>query len=76
VLEKTLPASMKILRVQAKEITAHNGRDMPPEWPHQPAYEPYTTAAENSIGILEDTIDTQRPFTVAPFSVVTVVLDI
>lgn len=65
----------KILRVEAKELTAHNGRDIPPEWPYALAYEPYSTAKKNSIKINEQNWDNQEALTIAPFSVMTIVFD-
>lgn len=65
----------KILRIQTNELTAHNGRDIPPEWPYDKAYEPYSTAPENSIQIKESTWDMQAPIQIAPFSVITIVLN-
>lgn len=72
----SLPTNAKILRIQTSELTAHNGRDIPPEWPYDKAYEPYSTAAENSIKINESAWDMQTPIQISPFSVVTVVLDV
>jgi len=65
----------KILRVEAKELTAHNGRDIPPEWPYETAGEPYTTMPKNSIKIKESAWDGQVALTIAPFSVMTMVFN-
>jgi alpha-L-arabinofuranosidase len=62
-------------KVEAKEMTAHNGRDIPPELPYKPEYEPYSTAPENSIKIQSHTVDITKPFSIAPFSVMTLELD-
>ncbi len=66
----------RLLSVKANEMTAHNGRDIPPEWPYDKAYEPYSTAPPNSIKIKEQAWDMQTPLHIAPFSVITLVIDI
>jgi alpha-N-arabinofuranosidase len=65
-----------LYRIQANEITSHNGVDIPPEWPYGKAYEPYTTAATNSIKIEESSFDSSQPLKLAPFSMATLVVDI
>jgi alpha-L-arabinofuranosidase len=67
--------SVKVYRVQAREMTAHNGRDIPPEWPYDKAYEPYSSAAINSIKIVETTQNANQAIVIAPFSVLTVVIE-
>lgn len=74
-LHADIKQPVKILRVQAKEITAHNGRDIPPEWPYDKAYEPYSTAANNSIKITETKQNANQTIVIAPFSVLTVVVE-
>ena len=34
--------------LSGNEPTAHNGRDIPPEWPYRPEYEPYSSAGNNT----------------------------
>lgn len=68
-------ANGELLQVAGKEPTAHNGRDIPPEWPFRDEYDPYTTAAPNSIRIQSRLWKAGEPLRVAPFSVVTLVLD-
>ncbi len=75
-LNGVVSSKAKILRIEAKELTAHNGRDIPPEWPYETAYEPYTTATKNSIKIQENVYNTQEALVIAPFSVMTLVFDI
>lgn len=72
----SLPAKAKLLKIEAHEMTAHNGKDIPPEWPYGKASEPYSTAAPDSIGIQESSWPTHSNIMLAPFSVVTVVIDI
>ena len=69
-------AQIKVLRVQAPEMTSHNGRDIPPELPYGVAYEPYSSVKENSIKISESMQGINQPITIAPFSVITIVLDV
>lgn len=64
-----------LFRIQTKELTAHNGRDTPPEWDYQIKYEPYTSAKPNSIKIEEVNWNDKQPIKIAPFSVMTLVLD-
>lgn len=71
-LNGKMPKQANIYRIQSKELTAHNGRDIPPEWPYQPSFEPYTTASPNSIRIQESVWNTAQKLTIAPFSVMTV----
>ncbi len=61
--------------VQAKELTAHNGRDLPPEWPYQREFEPYTTESPNGIHIESKHWNIKQPLKIAPFSVMTLVID-
>lgn len=70
-LNGVAPKQAKMYRIQTKELTAHNGRDIPPEWPYQTAFEPYTTAKPNSIRIEERTWQSTASLTIAPFSVMT-----
>lgn len=85
-LSKSYPISLRFLNgkiknearlhhIQTKELTAHNGRDLPPEWPYQAAYEPYTTAMPNSIHIESTDWNIKQPLKIAPFSVMTLVFD-
>lgn len=64
----------KLYKVEAKEMTAHNGRDIPPELPYKLEYEPYSSAPKNSIKIQELSLDMNKPVVIAPFSVMTLVL--
>jgi alpha-N-arabinofuranosidase len=64
-----------VLTLQTKELTAHNGRDIPPEWPYELSYEPYSSATPNSIKIKENVWNGEQPLTIAPFSVMTIVFD-
>jgi alpha-N-arabinofuranosidase len=66
----------KLYKIEAKEMTAHNGRDIPPELPYKTEYEPYSTAPKNSIKIQELNLDVSKSVVIAPFSVMTLVLDI
>lgn len=65
----------EILSVSGKEPTAHNGRDIPPEWPHRPEYEPYTVAKPGSIRLNSAAWNKGDPVSIPPFSVLTVVID-
>lgn len=66
-----------LLQVKAAEPTAHNGRDVPSWWGSQwlSVYEPYTSAAANSIALKTTTWTAGSAVTVAPFSVVTIVMN-
>ncbi len=64
-----------LLRISTKELTAHNGRDIPPEMPYEQQFEPYSTAATNSIDIQRSNWSVKQPLKIAPFSVITLVLD-
>jgi len=64
-----------IYKIETKELTAHNGRDLPPEWPYDIKNEPYTTAIPNSIGIQTQNWNEKQPLKIAPFSVMTLVFD-
>lgn len=66
----------KLLQIEAKEVTAHNGKDLPPEWPYGKSSEPYSTAAPDSIKIREKEWSLDEPVPLAPFSVATLVIDI
>lgn len=65
----------ELLQVSGKEPTAHNGRDIPLEWPFRDEYEPFTSAAPDSIRIQPRAWKAGEPLRVAPFSVVTLILD-
>lgn len=65
------PKQANVYKIEAKELTAHNGRDIPPEWPYQSNFEPYTTAGANSIHIQKSVWDTTKSLAIAPFSVMT-----
>lgn len=60
--------------VSANEPTAHNGVDVPATWPMKPEYEPYTTAAPDSIGIVSRPWSPNSTIALPPFSVATVLL--
>ncbi len=64
-----------LYRIEANELTAHNGRDIPPEWPYKKEYEPYTTAKNNSIKINKTSWNSKQLLKIAPFSMMTLVLD-
>lgn len=68
-------ANGTLLRIQSHELTAHNGRDIPPEWQYDTKYEPYSTAQTNTIHIQEEKWNDKQPLKIAPFSVMTLVLD-
>lgn len=68
-------ASGEVLQVSGREPTAHNGRDIPPEWPFRDEYEPYTRAAPDSLRIQQKTWKKGELLRVPPFSVMTLVLD-
>ncbi len=68
-------ASGEVLQVSGDEPTAHNGRDIPPEWPFREEYEPYTRAAPNSIRIQSIVWKKNELLRIPPFSVVTLVID-
>ncbi|MGA7802345.1 MAG: hypothetical protein WCC36_16225 [Gammaproteobacteria bacterium] len=59
--------------VTGDEPTANEGRDLPPEWPYDKAYEPYTTAAPDSIRITRKRWHGGHVFEIPPYSVVTLV---
>jgi alpha-N-arabinofuranosidase len=59
-----------LLTLRGPQPTAHNGRDLPAEWPYSPAYEPYSTAA-NGIDLEQAAWRTDEPLVLAPFSVAT-----
>jgi alpha-N-arabinofuranosidase len=60
------------LTLTGDEPTAHNGRDIPPEWPYSKDYEPYTTARPNSIQIVNKPWSPGSVVVIPPFSIVTV----
>lgn len=70
-----LKSTAMLHQVQTRELTAHNGRDIPPEWPYDKKYEPYSTAKPNSIKINTATWTPKQPLKIAPFSVMTLVFD-
>lgn len=85
-LTKSYPISLSFLNgktkpqgrlhvVKAEELTAHNGRDLPPELAYQSDYEPYSTAPQNSIHIESQNWTIKQPLKIAPFSVMTLELD-
>jgi len=53
--------------------TAHNGRDLPPEWPYSPAYEPYSVGP--ALDLVQSAWRTDEPLVLAPFSVATFMVD-
>lgn len=67
------PARLELLVITGDEPTANNGRDIPPEWPYDKAYEPYTTAAPNSIRIERKAWKGGDIVEIPPFSIVTLV---
>ena len=67
-------ANSEIRSISANEPTAHNGVDIPPEWPMKPEYEPYTTAKPGSIGIVSRNWSPGDPIFLPPFSVATLIL--
>jgi alpha-N-arabinofuranosidase len=68
----TPSAKGEILMLTGEEPTAHNGRDIPPEWPYSKDYEPYTTAPPNSIQIIRKPWMPGDVVAIPPFSIVTV----
>ncbi|MGH6888123.1 MAG: alpha-L-arabinofuranosidase C-terminal domain-containing protein [Rhizomicrobium sp.] len=65
------PQRTEILMITGDEPTANNGRDIPPEWQYNKAYEPYTTAAPNSIRISRKISPARDIVDIPPFSIVT-----
>lgn len=61
--------------ISAAEPTAHNGRDIPPEWPYDPAFEPYSSSAPDSIVIRTRPWILGAPIVLPPFSIATLVID-
>lgn len=75
-LKNFKPASGgEYLMVTGDEPTAHNGRDIPPEWPFRDEYEPYTRAAPGSIQIRSTAWKKGESLSIPPFSVATLVID-
>lgn len=74
-LNASKPLRGKKLSIQSAQMTAHNGRDIPPEWPYKPEYEPYSTASANSIAIKTSEWMTKDAVILPPFSVMTLVLE-
>ncbi len=66
-------SSGELRSISAAEPTAHNGVDIPPEWPMKPEYEPFSTAKPGSINIVTRNWTDELVF-VPPFSVATLVL--
>ena len=64
----------EILMMTGNEPTAHNGRDIPPEWPYKPEYEPYTTAAAGTIKPNSTQWRIGQTIKLPPFSVATLVI--
>jgi alpha-L-arabinofuranosidase len=60
--------------VTAGEPTAHNGVDIPPEWPMKPDYEPYSSTKPGSMRIASRPWSKDDPVVLPPFSVMTLVL--
>jgi hypothetical protein len=67
-------AAGQVRAISAREPTAHNGVDIPPEQPMRPEYEPYTTAPPGSIAIDSRRWSEQDLLTLPPFSVASLVL--
>ena len=63
-----------LLSITADEPTAHNGRDIPPEWPYNKDYEPYSTAPSGSINIHSSPWSDRDLVTLNPFSVYTLLI--
>ncbi len=64
----------ELLTLAGPEPTAHNGRDIPPEWAYKPEYEPYTSAAPHSLDIERRPWQTGEPIPLPPFSVATLIV--
>lgn len=60
--------------ISAAEPTAHNGRDIPPEWPYRQEYEPYSSSAKGEVSIAERSVSATAAVQLKPFSVATLVL--
>jgi alpha-N-arabinofuranosidase len=74
-LRNFVPAAEgQVLSVSANEPTAHEGRDIAPEWPYKKEYEPYSTATPNSIQLQQKPWSKGEPVILPPFSVATLVL--
>ncbi len=67
--------SAKVMKIQAKEVTSHNGNDIPPEWPYGKAIEPYSSEPLESINIKEYPFDLHTSLMLEPFSMATIVVD-
>jgi hypothetical protein len=75
-LKGVIPAATgEVLQVSGGEPTAHNGRDIPPEWPFRDEYDPYTSAPPDSIRIQSKAWKKGESLRIHPFSVITLVLD-
>lgn len=66
----------EILSISAPEPTAHNGRDIPREWPYKPEFEPYSSVPAGSIAIRSKPWSPGTALTIPPFSVLTLALDV
>jgi alpha-N-arabinofuranosidase len=66
--------SGELRSISAKEPTAHNGVDIPPELPMKSEYEPYSTATPGSIKIDSRVWSPKDEFILPPFSVATAIL--
>jgi alpha-N-arabinofuranosidase len=69
----TSPA-VTLWKVAAREPTAHNGRDIPPDWPYDTKIEPFTTLLPNSIRLISETKNSGDFVDIPPFSIITVEL--
>jgi alpha-N-arabinofuranosidase len=65
----------ELLMVSGNEPTAHNGHDIPAEWPFRKEYDPYSTAAPRSIRIRSEAWRKGELVRIPPFSVMTLVID-
>ncbi|HEY4067491.1 MAG TPA: hypothetical protein VGM74_11380 [Burkholderiaceae bacterium] len=68
-------AGGQLASLSGAEPTAHLGRDIPPEWPYSPAYEPSSHAESSAGGLQRKAWNTGSPIVLPPFSIATFVVD-
>jgi alpha-N-arabinofuranosidase len=74
IINESAARNGELRSVSASEPTAHNGVDMPPEWPIKSQCEPYTTAEPDPIRIASRPWSRREPILLPPFSVATLLL--
>jgi alpha-N-arabinofuranosidase len=70
----TARADGELVSLGGPQPTAHNGRDLPPEWPYSSSFEPYSTAAQG-LGLQRRACRTADPIALGPFSITTFAVD-